>query len=147
MIEVNLKYQKVVEQYILFWEGLNVRSIALLNTLVQSGYVFEDPYQHALGIQAAEQVLAHRLSCCPRMVIKVNDFAWGRLAGRGFMFWEMRYDHNLREGFKMRNMQVRVQGVSEVLFGPDGLVASHQDFWGAHSHFNVSRYRVLPSNF
>lgn len=143
MIEPNLRYQKSLEQYIAYWEGLNQRSVSLLSSLVETDFAFQDPYHSTHGAQDAEAVISHRMSCCERLSMHVSDFAWGQHAGRGYMFWEAKYNFKKRQRFKTVMSKARFSGVSEVLFSNAGRVAAHQEFWSGHSDFDINRYSVL----
>lgn len=141
MIEPNLRLQKPLEDYIEYFEALNMRSVALLSHLALPSLSFQDPYHSVRDRDAAEGLLKARLELHENGRYRVHDFAWGRRAETAYIYWTFIFKPTKQFIGKSKKEAINMEGMSEVLFSTDGKVVAHSDFWGAHDDFNVKGYK------
>jgi steroid delta-isomerase len=107
------------ERYIEAFERLRPETLDELVALFDEQARFVDPFNDVRGHAAIRQVFAHMFEQCrqPRFVVdeQVGD---GEVC---YLHWTFRFGEAER--------QRQVIGVSRVVFGPDGRVREHVDFW------------------
>lgn len=118
-----MEYAKPLEDYIIFFEKLSARSVRLLDKHVSHDVAFKDPFNDVIGAPEMERVLAHMFTQVENPKFKVHDAAQGRQENMFYLKWTFTYvlpKSGIKDSF---------EGVSEVMFKPDGKVASHVDYW------------------
>lgn len=130
-------FKKPLDDYIEYFEKLNVRSIRLLEKLAEPGMRFKDPFNDVRGIDAVERILQHMFQTLHNPKFKVRDYAWGRWQKEAqgaiaYLRWDMT--------FEFKGQKHMIEGMSEVMFSKDGKVMSHIDHWDAGEQF----YEHIP---
>ncbi len=142
MIEPNLRLQKYLEGYVDWLEKLNERSVPLLDGMCAPNISFDGPYHAAQGANDVCSVFEARLLLGERFSFHVYDFAWGRGEGVANLYWRMSFGSSQRTQLVRKRMcEVSVDGMSRLMFLPDGEIFSIQDFWGEHDSKYFNRYR------
>lgn len=139
MIEPDLSLQKPLEDYVEYLGKLNLRSLPLLGSIAHLSLAFQDPYHAAQGIDATAAVFAHRFNIYPDGAYRINDFVWGRRPATAYLYWSFRFTP--KSFGKKKQDRLALEGMSEVMFSPDGRIFSHSEFWGPHENFNVKAYK------
>jgi ketosteroid isomerase-like protein len=118
-----------------FFEQLTPGDLARLGEFYAADARFKDPFNEVQGLPAIEAVFAHmyRALDAPRFVIR-------EIAAEGercFLTWEFLFR------FKRfaRDREQVVRGASMLVFGPDGRIALHRDYWDAAEEL----YEKLPA--
>ncbi|QXM25297.1 nuclear transport factor 2 family protein [Elioraea tepida] len=112
------------------WEGLRPGTIDHLLSLAAPDIRFRDPFQDVRGRDGLKRVLTHMFERVPNPRFTVTDRAFGIEAG--YLRWTFAWGAGA--GGK------RIEGMSEVHLGADGLVTAHLDHWDSGSQF----YATLP---
>lgn len=108
------------------WEGLRPGTIDLLLALAAPDIRFRDPFQDVRGREALRRVLTHMFERVANPRFAVTDRAFGIEAG--YLRWVFTWTGG------------RIEGMSEVHLGADGLVTAHLDHWDSGSQL----YARLP---
>lgn len=112
------------------WQRLAPSTVPDLLALASPEIRFRDPFQEIRGRAAFERLLRHMLARLTDPRIVVTDHALGVAAG--YLRWTFSVG---RPGARRT-----IEGVSEVVFAPDGSVAAHLDHWDA----GMQIYARLP---
>jgi steroid Delta-isomerase len=124
-----------VARVVAFFEQLTPADLARLGEFYAADARFKDPFNEVQGLPAIEAVFAHmyRVLEAPRFVIR-DIAAEGE---RCFLTWEFLFR------FKRfaRDKEQVVRGASMLVFGPDGRIALHRDYWDAAEEL----YEKLPA--
>ena len=145
MLKTNLSLQKPLEDYIEYIEKLNPRSIPLLEKICTPTLSFQDPYHNAGTLEDTTKILKRRFKISPGGRYKVSDFTWGRRSATAYILWSYSYMPKKRLLNRHKVENIIIEGTSEVMFSPDGMIFSHVEFWGAHDGFDVKAYtRPFP---
>ena len=123
-----------VEQVSHFFETITPQAVASLGTLYGQNARFKDPFNDVTGLPAIVKIFEHMFVALdtPRFVVT------GRVAqGQDcFLTWEFHFGF---KNFKKGEAQV-ILGASHLVFGPDGLITLHRDYWDAAEEL----YEKLP---
>ncbi len=142
LIELDLRLQKYLEDYIEFWDKLNTRSLPILRELCVPNFSFCDPYHSVVGVDEACDILAHRQKVFTGGRYHVYDFMWGRREGAAYMHWNFTYRPKKKFLGKVQD-DVVIGGMSKLVFLPDGQLLSHEDFFAAHDVAEMAAYKKL----
>ncbi|WP_439580121.1 nuclear transport factor 2 family protein [Elioraea sp.] len=112
------------------WQRLTPETIPTLVGLAAADVRFRDPFQEIRGRDAFEGMLRHVLATVSEPRFVVTDHALGLAAGY------LRWRFTCRRGDTAQT----IEGMSEIAFTPDGLVASHLDHWDS----GMQVYARLP---
>ncbi len=112
------------------WEELRPGTVDALLSLAAPDIRFRDPFQDVRGREALRGVLAHMFARVPNPRFTVTDRAFGIEAG--YLRWRFVWGAGGEAG--------RIEGMSELHLGPDGLVTAHLDHWDSGSQL----YATLP---
>ena len=105
------------------YEALSPETIADLCALVAPDVRFRDPFSDFSGRERLGAVFRHMFAGLSQPAFVVRDIACsGRVA---YLRWDF--------SFAYRGRDYRVEGMSEVHFRDDGLVAAHLDHWDSGS--------------
>jgi len=137
----NLSLQKPLEDYVEYIEKLSLRSIPLLGEMSDPSFSFQDPYHDVTGAIEAQRLIEHRFKIYSGARYKVSDFTWGRRDATAYLFWSFRYRPKKKLLERSQSEALILEGMSEIMFSPDGKLYSHSEFWGRHDHFDVKEYR------
>jgi hypothetical protein len=112
------------------WEGVRPGTIEPLLALAAADIHFRDPFQEVRGREGLRRILRHMFERVPDPRFAVTDRAFGIEAG--YLRWSFTWGAGVQAG--------RIEGMSEIHLGPDGLVTAHYDHWDSGSQF----YARLP---
>ena len=108
-----------LERYVAVMEALRAGNLESLDTVMRPEARFVDPFNDVRGVDAIRAVFAHGFQQCPGMRFFVASRA---LDGhRALLRWQMVCDAGPGG--------LVIEGMSELTFSADGLVAEHVDFW------------------
>lgn len=113
----NLNFQRQLEEYSVYHERLTTRSVRLIEKMAAPEMRFINPDYDVRGIEAVESVLTKMLGQGDRVKTSVTDMAWGRDGYTAYMRWIRHFPKH------------QMDGISEVVFAPDGLVVQHTEYW------------------
>ncbi len=117
-----------------FFETLTPHTLARLDALYATNVRFKDPFNDVTGLDAIHGIFEHMFVAldAPRFVVT------GRIVqgAQCFLTWEF---HFAFRNFKQGQMQV-ILGGSHLVFGQDGKVTLHRDYWDAAEEL----YEKLP---
>lgn len=116
--------QRAVEDYIRYWEALNVRSVRLVEKLAASGIAYKDPFFDVRGEDAFEEVLRRYLEGVRLRNIKVINHGFSNDGRTVFLRWEAII--GVKES-------IALSGMSEIVYDHDALVVGHYNFWDTGS--------------
>ena len=112
------------------FEQLAPADVARLGTWYHEDACFKDPFNEVVGLAAIQRIFAHmfeRLEA-PRFVIR-DTLVQGDAC---FLSWDFSFGSGPR--------RITVRGASHLVFGADGRVARHRDYWDAAEEL----YEKLP---
>ena len=105
---------------IAFYESMTPASVGRCAEFYSHDAWFKDPFNDVRGVEAIERIFAHmfRQVDAPRFIVS-SHVADGNQA---MLVWQLRY----RDG---RGDDAVVRGMTHLIYGPDGLVHAHRDYW------------------
>lgn len=118
-----MKHVRALEDYVIFFEKLNRRSVKLIDKHVAPGVRFKDPFNDVHGADAMRYVLEHMFTQLHQPKFKVHDVAWGREEHVAYLKWTFKYT------WPKTGAKDSFEGMSQVTFGPKGKIVEHIDFW------------------
>jgi ketosteroid isomerase-like protein len=114
-----------LNELIQWYEQLTPERLAEINRLYQDEATFRDPFNDVSGQQAIEAIFRHMFATtetpCFEMVDRQTsgDIAW------------LRWIFTCR----LKGRPITIDGASRLIFGEDGRVAEHRDYWDATDLF------------
>ncbi|MGD8909668.1 MAG: nuclear transport factor 2 family protein [Chromatiales bacterium] len=116
-----MKLNELVEWY----EQLTPDRLAEIDRLYQDEATFRDPFNNVSGRRAIEAIFRHMFETTETPRFEMID-----RQTRGDIAW-------LRWIFKCRlkGRPIAIDGASRLIFGEDGRVAEHRDYWDATDLF------------
>jgi steroid Delta-isomerase len=124
-----------VARVVAFFETLTPADVRRLSDLYAADARFKDPFNQVQGLGAIEGVFDHmfRALDAPRFVVR-DIVAEGDQA---FLTWDFlfRFRHFARDKEQV------VRGASQLVFGADGRITLHRDYWDAAEEL----YEKLPA--
>ncbi len=132
MSQPNLRLQKPLEDFIDVLEKLTPRTLPLLTDLFMDDVSFCDPYYRVRGSQDMERLFLHRINSFDAGRYRVVDFMWGRRAATAYISWSFAYT--------VKKETIRIDGMSEIMFTPDGKILSYDEFWSQHNANHLKQY-------
>ena len=122
------QFQRQLEDYIAYFERLNGRSVRLLEKMAAPEIRYMDPFHDVRGIEAMENILKTLFDRkLERPGLKIVNAGWGRDGYTAFLRWDFSF---MPRG---KREEWLVEGVSEIVFGPDGKVVQHHNHWDSGS--------------
>ncbi len=124
-----------VARVVVFFEALTPADVKRVGELYSDDARFKDPFNEVQGIAAIEQVFAHMYVALnePRFVVR-DIVAEG---SQCFLTWDFVFRF---KRFSPAQEQC-VRGGSHLIFGSDGRIALHRDYWDAAEEL----YEKLPA--
>ena len=118
-----------------FFEALTPADLRRIGEIYGNDAEFKDPFNAVQGAAAIEQVFAHMYAALhePRFVVR-NVVAEG---DQCFLTWDFLFRF---KRFSPTQEQC-VRGSSHIVFGGDGRIALHRDYWDAAEEL----YEKLPA--
>ena len=124
--------EAAVAAYIAFYEELTPDSLEKLERLCAPTVRFRDPFNDVTGVAGYRAILAQMFEDVAEPRFKVIDWA---LSGRvAYLRWD--FSFRRRHG----GAPWHIEGMSEVHFDQQGLIAAHLDHWDSGTQF----YGRLP---
>ena len=140
MLNLDLRLQKPLEDYIEYYEKLTTRSVPLLLKFADISMAFIDPVLNVRGQDTAQKVLLRRFELFPSIRYEVQDFCWGRREAMAYVRWSMSFE--AKTGLLKKSERKKIEGMLEIGFSPEGKVCSHTEFWNNTQPFLVKQYQL-----
>ena len=123
-----------VARVVAFFEALTPTDVARIGKFYRGDAHFKDPFNEVQGTSAIEHVFAHMYVALhePRLVVR-DIVAEG---DQCFLTWDFLFRF---KRFSPTQEQC-VRGGSHIVFGSDGRIAMHRDYWDAAEEL----YEKLP---
>ncbi len=123
-----------VERVVHYFETLSAATVAHIGRLYAPQARFVDPFNDVVGLHGIGGVFNHMFTTLddPRFVI-TSRVVQGQQC---FLTWDFQFQFKT---FKKDQLQT-IRGGSHLVFGPDGLVTLHRDYWDAAAEL----YEKLP---
>ena len=131
---INPALQRPLEDYIVYFENLTLRSVPILDKMASPGMRFRDPFNEVTGIEKIRHLFADmfvRLDEPTFTITETIEQPHGAL-----LIW----DFTFRIKTLKPEMNRRIHGTSHIRFAPDGRVQYHRDYWDAAGEL----YEQLP---
>jgi ketosteroid isomerase-like protein len=124
-----------VAAVVAFFEALTPAHLRRLDEIYRADAHFKDPFNEVEGLAAIEAVFDHMYRALdePRFVVR-DIVAQG---DQCFLTWDFLF----RFKRLARNTDQTVGGGAHLVFGPDGRIAMHRDYWDAAEEL----YEKLPA--
>jgi limonene-1,2-epoxide hydrolase len=116
-----MKLNEVIDWY----EHLSPERLGEIDRLYQETATFRDPFNHVSGQAAIENIFRHMFVTTEHPRFNVIDKASD--ANCAWLRWRFHF------GLKGRSMAI--EGASRLVFGEDGRVVDHRDYWDATDLF------------
>ena len=104
-----------------FLETMSLRSAGLLSNLAVPEMQYQDPLYNIRGVEDVIHIYKNEYADCEKIKFKVTDCAWGRDAHTAYIRW-------IKEQTSKEKLET-INGLSELLFKPDGKLMSRVDYW------------------
>ena len=116
-----MKLAELIEWY----EHLSPERLDRIAGLYEEMASFRDPFNHVVGQAAIEAIFRHMFETTedPRFIVLDSAVE----ANRAWLRWEF--------SFGLRGRAMLIEGSSRLVFGRDGRVADHRDYWDASDLF------------
>ena len=117
-----------------FFEALTPASVADIGQIYHAQARFKDPFNEVVGVPAIERIFAHMFAAleAPRFVVTTQV----QQGSQCFLTWEFRFRFRTHQP----GQEQVILGASHLVFGPDGLITLHRDYWDAAEEL----YEKLP---
>ena len=109
------------QRYKVFLENMTPKTLTHLPEYVSYEVHFKDPFNDVIGIESMAKVFHHMFQNVEAISFKVNDL--GHIGTTTLMQWEF--------SGTFRNKRFSIDGASKIVFGSDGYVNAHIDYWDA----------------
>lgn len=119
-----------LDAYIDVFEAISPDRLDVFDTVCDRDVRFVDPFNDVRGLDRFKDVFRHMYATLEEPRFTILDTAVGDNAG--YIRWQF--------DFVLRGEAVRIGGMSEVLFGADGLVKEHIDHWDS----SIQVYGRIP---
>lgn len=124
----HLNFQRQLEDYCAYFERLSGRSVRLLEKMAAPEIRYIDPFHDVRGIEAMGAVLKNLYDRkLERPSLKITNTAWGKDGYTVFLRWNFSFMP------KGKREEWLIEGVSEIVFGPDGKIVLHHNHWDSGS--------------
>lgn len=115
--------QGTLDDYMLYFQKLNTRSIRLIEKMVEPGVQYKGPFDDVQGVEAFEMVLQKASILRGQSRLHIQDYAWGQAGNVAYVRWTLSY--------QILQKVRRIDGVSELMFSKRGKIMAHHDHWDA----------------
>lgn len=114
--------QDQLARYCALFAGLRPEDLVRLPDYFAADVRFKDPFNDVRGVAGVQAVFAHMFAETEGPQFEILDQAVS--GATGFVRWRFRFAPRGRPGAERE-----IEGVSRVLFAPDGRVVEHVDYW------------------
>jgi hypothetical protein len=117
-----------------FFETLTPASLGDIGQIYAAEARFKDPFNEVVGVPAIERIFAHMFTALhtPRFVVTTQVLQGSQC----FLTWEFRFRFRTHQPAQ----EQVILGASHMMFGPDGRITLHRDYWDAAEEL----YEKLP---
>lgn len=130
-------HAETLAAYCAYFANLTLENMDGLDALVTPDVMFEDPFHRLQGVDNFKKVLLNSQKLVKNARYLVDDSAMGKADGdsqSGYLRWR------LTGTSPKSGKNIRIIGMSEVRFAPDGRINIHIDHWDASQQI----YRHIP---
>ena len=110
-------------QLMAFYDELSLESLSSLALVYSDNARFVDPFNDVTGLKPIRQVFEHMFTTLDAPRFRVTHAVCE--GDSGFVLWDFDFK---RKGHKDTQ---HIHGATHLLFGPDGRVDLHRDYWDA----------------
>ncbi len=114
-----------LQELIAWYEQLTPERLDEIGRLYQEAATFRDPFNDVCGQAEIENIFRHMFATTERPRFEVVD--WQTEGNITWLRWNFR--------FILKGRPIAVEGTSRLIFGEDGRVADHRDYWDATDLF------------
>ncbi|MDH3977625.1 MAG: nuclear transport factor 2 family protein [Gammaproteobacteria bacterium] len=113
-----------LQRYVQYFEALTLDSLSQLDEVMTGDVFFSDPFNEVTGLEPTRNIFIHMFAELdePRFRVSSAAVAHGN-EQTGLLSWTLEA--------MSRGAPLRIEGMSEIKFAPDGRVCSHVDHWDA----------------
>lgn len=110
-----------IDELLAWYASLSPETLSQIADFYQPQARFKDPFNDVQGVEAIRAIFAHMFATTenPRFVIG-ERLVQGQQA---FVTWVFE--------FSLKGQAYRIEGGSHLMFGADGRVMNHRDYWDA----------------
>jgi steroid delta-isomerase len=114
---VDPRIQRVID----FFETLSADSLSRLGTVYSPAAQFKDPFNDVVGTEKIARIFRHMFATLnqPRFVVTAA-MSQGQTA---FLVWDFHFSRGKNQPL------MTIHGASRLLYGDDGRIAVHRDYW------------------
>ena len=102
-----------------WYRELTSTSVSQISQFYQADAQFKDPFNDVRGTAAIEAIFDHMFAATKQPHFVIDQTVYDKK--QAFITWEFH--------FSLTNKPYVICGVSHLLFGDDGLVKMHRDYW------------------
>ncbi|HEY8963696.1 MAG TPA: nuclear transport factor 2 family protein [Alphaproteobacteria bacterium] len=131
----------LIDQYVQIMQMMTSAQVAhRLGSLVQPDVSFHDPRFSAQGPDELAAAMASLFDRTEGITIRITDRAWGQDGHTVYLRWDrlLKFSGGSTHGYS---------GISEVMIGTSGKIASILDHWDGADHVLPKRPRLLGRFF
>ncbi len=122
----SLPQQEGLIRYVKFFEALTPASLKDIDAYYAPDARFKDPFNNVRGTEKIAAVFDDMFKMVGQPESKVTDTAWSAASpDTAYIRWT--FDYKVRG----KGAPMSVDGMTRVVFAPDGRVAEHIDYWDA----------------
>lgn len=110
-----------------WYETLTPETVESLNTIYHEDACFRDPFNDVRGQAAIAGIFQHMFVTTKNPVFRIS--ATQKEGDTAWVSWTF--------DFALRNRVLSIDGATRLIFGDDGRVVDHRDFWDATELFEV----------
>lgn len=129
-----LSFMRPLEDYAEYLEKLSMRTIDRLAPMVENAVSFSDPVFNVNNCDAVLKILGKRLTVFSYWHYRVHDFSFLQNIPGAFVYWSVKAqgpDRGLLNSILINKQQsYAFEGVSRVVFNPDGRINTINEYWG-----------------
>jgi steroid Delta-isomerase len=114
-----------LQELIAWYEQLSPERLGEIGRLYEEGATFRDPFNDVCGQEEIENIFRHMFDTIERACFEVID--WQTEGNIAWLRWNF--------SFVLKGRAIAIEGASRLIFGEDGRVADHRDYWDAMDLF------------
>ncbi len=122
--------QRALNNYMSFYENLNVDNLQLIDSIFTANAHFKDPFNDVFGIDKIHTVFKNMFSDLDKPTFLVDEVVLNK--NIAYLKWQF--------NAQLKDKPILIVGLSRVIFNTQGLVSEHVDYWDASEQF----YMKLP---
>jgi steroid delta-isomerase len=123
-------HQLVLNDYVSFFENMNIDDLVNLDRFFTSNVHFKDPFNDVYGLDKIHHIFEHMFTKLDNPSFHVDEAVLSN--DIAYIKWQFHA--------QLKSKTMTLIGVSRVVFNDQGLVSEHIDYWDASEQF----YMKLP---